>query len=370
MRILHVYKDYPPVRGGIEHHLQLLAEGQAALGHEVTVLVTSPGRRTTVDIEGGVHVIRAGRIATLRSTPLSAALVAEIGRSEADVTHLQSPYPLGEMAHLTRGRSRTTVVTHQSDIVRQRWLGLLYRPVQLGLLRCAQRIITSSPQYVAVSRVLARFAPKCTPIPLGIDPERWDAPDPGQVNRLRERWQKPLLLFVGRLRYYKGLEVLIDASERVEATVVVVGDGPMRDHYRRRASASRAAERIHFVGNVPAEELPAYYAAADLLVLPSTSRAEAFGLVQLEAMAAGTPVVCTELGTGTSYVNRDQETGRVVPPHDPAALADAVNDLLADPLRLAEMGRNARQRVHDHFTAKTMVEATLEVYHEALNVER
>lgn len=367
MHVLHIYKDYPPVVGGIENHLRLLAEGQAQRGLDVTVLVTSPGRSTTVRVQNGVRVIRAARWATISSAPLSVDLFRWVRRLSADITHLQFPYPIGELAHLAMGRSRATVITYQSDIIRQRWLGRVYRPFLWRMLRRVDRIIATSPQYITSSRFLREVADKCTVVPLAIDPAPFIAMDRQQVAEIRARFGNPLLLFVGRLRYYKGLEYLLQAMRDIDATLLVIGSGPMQARWQRLARECAPVGRVHFLGDVPDSALPAYYAAADVFVLPSSHRSEAYGLVQLEAMAAGTPVVSTEIGTGTSFVNRDGETGLVVPPRDPSALVGAVNQLLADPDRRQAMGERGRQRVLTELSLDLMVDRVIEVYREALN---
>ena len=174
------------------------------------------------------------------------------------------------------------------------------------------------------------------------------------------------LLFVGRLRYYKGLDTLIRALPRISARLRVVGIGPMEAEWKALAQELGVAERIEWLGEAPDEELPGLYHSANLFVLPASHPSEAFGLVQVEAMAAGLPVVCTELGTGTTYVNVDGVTGLVVPPRDPGALAGAINALIADPGRRAAMGRAAQARAEREFDLDVMVKRVLALYDETL----
>lgn len=369
MQVLHVYKDYPPVIGGIENHLRLLAEHQARQGLDVTVLVTSPERTTSERVERGVRVVRAGRVAEWLSTPLSVDLFARLRRLTPDVTHLQFPYPPGDLAHLLFGRSRATVVTYQSDIVRQRLSGWAYRPLQARLLARADRIIATSPNYPHSSKVLSRLRHKCAVVPMGIETGAWGRADAAEVAAIRRRFPGPLVLFVGRLRYYKGLEYLIQAMGVVDAALVVVGEGRLRARLEHQALRGGAAERIFFLGDMPQDLLPAYYAAADVLVLPSSHRSEAYGLVLLEAMACGTPVISTELETGTSFVNLSGETGLVVPPRDSAALGDAIRHCLSDPAARRRMGERGRRRVEDEFRVERMVERVIGVYEDALRAK-
>jgi len=365
MRILHVYKDYYPILGGIENHIRLLAEGQAALGHQVVVLVTSLTPRTTVGDHDGVRVIKAGRAATVSSTPFSLSLPTYLARLKPEITHLHFPYPLGEMAHLLLGRGRPTVITYHSDVVRQKGWLRLYRPLLWRALRRADRIIATSPRYVQSSPYLRELADRCQVIPLGIEVARFRQAPPESVAGLRKRFGTPLLLFVGRLRYYKGLSNLLRAMVGLPAHLVVVGEGPMRRTWEVEAGELGLAEQGHFAGEVEEEDLPAYYHACDLFVLPASQRSEAFGAVLLEAMASGRPVISTELGTGTSWVNRDGETGLVVPPADPQALRGAVARLLEDEGLRHKMGEEGRRRAED-FDVRLLVERVLALYQDVL----
>ena len=382
VKILHVYKDYPPILGGIENHVRLLAEGQAASGHDVTVLVTNPkGTHTIVSIENGVRVIRAGRLATVASAPLSLALPWQLLHQRPDVVHLHFPYPVGEVSQWLLRRGRATVLTYHSDVVRQAGILRFYRPLLARILHSVDAIIIGSPP-MAGSTYLAAHQAKLHLIPYGIPLARFQAaPAAADLARVRAHYlpdispalplphsplpprpSAPLLLFVGRLRYYKGLDTLIRALPDIPARLLVVGIGPLEGEWRALAQEAGVAGRVAWLGEVPDVDLPALYHLADLFVLPGSHPSEAFGLVQVEAMAAGLPVICTELGTGTSYVNRDGVTGLVVPPRDPTALAAAINRLLADPDLRARMGAAARARVAAEFDLDVMIDRVLELY--------
>ena len=371
MNILHVYKDYPPILGGIENHVKLLAEGQAAQGHAVMVLVTNPaGRQTTVAVENAVQVIRAGRLATVASTPLSLALPWQLSRQRPDIVHLHFPYPVGEVSQWLLRRGQATVLSYHSDIVRQAGILRFYRPLLRRVLAAVDAIIVGSPP-MRRSVYLADHQAKLHLIPYGIPLARFRArPADAELAAARARVRfkpdaaqpSPTLLFVGRLRYYKGLDTLIRALPEIPGRLLVVGSGPMAAEWQALAQATGVADRIAWLGEVSDADLPALYHLADLFVLPASHSSEAFGLVQVEAMAAGVPVVCTELGTGTSYVNQDGVTGRVVPPRDPAALAAAIRELLADPPRMSIMAAAAQARVAAEFSQSVMVERMLSTY--------
>ncbi len=369
MRILHMYKDYFPVLGGIENHVRVLAEASAARGHDVSALVASPDRRTRLESLDGVKVIKAARWLNISSAPISPALFGwarRLGR-EADVVHLHFPYPIGELAHLFSGSRAKTVITYHSDIVRQRTLLRVYRPLLWRVLRRADRILATSPRYIDTSPFISRFRDKCLVVPLGVDVDRFAA-DPAGSASLRSRLAGPpanhLILSVGKLRYYKGLDTLIQALRTLSSTrLVIAGSGPMEAEWRALAESLGVADRVIFAGEVPDADLPAYYHAADLFVLPANSRAEAFGTVLVEAMAAGRACVTTEVGTGTSWVVQDGVTGRVVPPRDPAALAGAIALLLADAERRRAIGLAAAARARAEFDERVMIDRVLNVYH-------
>jgi len=378
LNILHIYKAYFPVLGGIENHVRLLAEGQAARGHQVTALITNPdGLRTTAIDEAGLRVVRAGRLATVASTPLSLALPWQLARARPDVVHLHFPYPIGEVSQWLLRRGRATVLTYHSDVVRQARILRLYRPLLARVLKKTDALIVGSPQ-MRNSAYLAPHQAKVRLIPYGIPLARFRGrPAATEMARVAERYlttgpantgaaPAPRLLFVGRLRYYKGLDTLIEALPALRpARLLVVGAGPMAEPWQTLTRAVGVPDRIAWLGEVPDADLPALYHLADLFVLPASHPSEAFGLVQVEAMAAGLPVVCTELGTGTSYVNQDGITGRVVPPRDPGALTSAISDLLADPALRARMGAAAQARATE-FDLDLMVDRVLALYTDLL----
>ncbi len=375
MNILHIYKDYFPVLGGIENHVRVLAEAGVTRGHNVTVLVTSRDRHTRREELNGVKLIKTSRWINISSAPVSPAMFWEarkLGRA-ADIIHLHFPYPPGEIARLFSGSRAKTVITYHSDIVRQKTLRAVYQPFLWRILRQADRIIATSGRYVDTSPFLSQFKSKCSIIPLGADVKQFAQVKPQAVADLRSSLQHYgttahvpppfLLLTVGRLRYYKGLDDLIRALPQIpNARYVIVGDGPMYDEWSRLARSVGAADRVCFVGEVSDAELPYYYAACDLFVLPANARAEAFGTVIVEALAAGKPVISTEVGTGTSWVNVHEQTGLVVPPHSPGALTSAINRLLSNDRLREQMGRAAQARAYQEFTVERMIDRVYAEY--------
>ena len=233
----------------------------------------------------------------------------------------------------------------------------------------SDRIIATSPKYIDTSPFLQNFRDKCSVIPLGIDIERFNNPDTSPAYEIRKRYDgSEILLFVGRLRYFKGLRYLIEAMEHIDARLLIIGTGPEESALKSMASGKNSSGKIIFLGDVSDQELPAYYAASDIFVLPSSHRSEAFGTVLIEAMASGKPVISTELGTGTSFININGETGFVVSPRSPESLSLAIRNLLKDAELRLRMGRNARERAKE-FSRDITSESVLKLYREVLDHE-
>jgi rhamnosyl/mannosyltransferase len=379
MHILQIYKDYHPVFGGIENHLRDLSEALVARGHRVTVLVTSLDRRShTEQPHARLTVIKAARMLHLASTPLSLAMLRIARDLCPDIAHLHFPYPPGDLAAMTLPGRPPLVVTYHCDIQRQRTLLLAYRPLMERTLKRAARILPTSPNYLASSAILRRHADRCTVVPLGINLDRFMHVGSDKLEEIRLRYlpprkpgpagepSLPIVLFVGRLRYYKGLHFLLDAMSAVRGELLIGGEGPERERLVRQAAQLGIAERVHFLGDIPDDDLPALYHSADVFVLPAHLRAEALGLSQIEALASAVPCVSTELGTGTSFANLHGETGLVVPPGDAGALAGALNTLLADEQTRLRFGAAGRQRVATLFSRPGMVDSIEAIYRDVL----
>jgi glycosyltransferase involved in cell wall biosynthesis len=304
---------------------------------------------------------------TLASTPISPAMFWQTAHLKADIAHLHFPHPPGEVANWLLRPARRTVISYHSDVVRQAGLLRFYKPVMKQVLKRADAIVVGSPP-MKNSVHLAQHHAKLHIIPYGIPIDRFlTPPTAAEIERVRERYPAitaslPKLLFVGRLRYYKGLNVLLDALPDLQAQLLIAGIGPMLDEWQARARARGVADRVAWLGEVPDADLPTLYHCAQVFVLPATHPSEAFGLVQVEAMASGIPTVCTELGPGTSWVTLDDQTGYVVPPNDPGPLAEAIRRLLTDPIRRQAMGAAARQRARSEFSLDCLTERVEALY--------
>jgi rhamnosyl/mannosyltransferase len=369
-RLLEVTKAFYPVIGGIEktvYDLAVLASDE----FDVTVLAVSEDRSAKRESYGAFEVVKVPKLAKVFSAPLSLGYpskFAELVR-QTDVTHLHSPYPLAELSLWLHPVRTKVAVTYHFDIVRQKAVEPFYAPLLHATLRRADRIIATNPNSRATSPFLRRYDEKVTVIPsCGVEPEsyRLTPEQRSAAERLRGRHARPLVLFVGRLVYYKGAEYLVRAMSDVNADLVIVGSGRLEPSLKALAREVGAEARIQFLPHIPRDELFQLFHACDLFVLPSVAKSEGFGLVLLEAMACGKPLVTTELGTGTSWINQNGETGFVVPPRDAGALAEAIRRLVSDePLRRT-MGQAAYERVCRVFTRKAFGESYIRLFKELL----
>jgi len=363
--VLHIYKDYyPPVVGGIEKHLNLLCTALSD-NYSVRVLVAnSGGHGTLIETLDGVQITRASQWGRPGGTPFCPTFPLWMRRLRGDILHFQCPHPTGDLSYfLGRPRGRV-VVTYQCDVVRQARLLWFYKPFFRWFLRRADVILPTSPALIENSPFLRPVAGKCIAVPMGIPLEQYEkTPEiESRAAAIRAAHERPIVLFVGQLRYYKGLHILLQTWRDVEADLVIVGEG--REHARLAAQAERLGidEQVHFVGERVGDDLVAFYHAADVFCLPSHLKAEAFGLAQVEAMACGLPVVSCRLGTGVEWVNQDGVTGYVVPPGAPEKLAGAINRLLTQPRLRRQMGENARARARAEFGLPLMAERIKTVY--------
>lgn len=330
---------------------------------DLEVLVAAESGEGSVDLVDDVQVTRLPRLFKVGSAPL-----ARFGRAikgmDADICHMHFPDPAGEIGFLLSRSKKKLVITYHSDIVRQKFMLLLFAPIVRRILARADKVLVSSPQIIKSSPFLRAVAEKCVVIPFAIDVDRFKVPDPKRVTEITSEHKRPIILFVGRFIYYKGLSYLIDAMKQVDADLVLVGSGPLKSALEKQAARAGVDHKISFVSGVSDWDLVNYYHACHMLILPSVERSEAFGLVQLEAHASGKPVISTNLSTGVPHANLDGITGLTVPVRDVHALADAIDRLLKDSELRERLGRQARVRVQTEFGHAQMAEAILSVYKE------
>jgi glycosyltransferase involved in cell wall biosynthesis len=367
LKVLHAAKFYPPVRGGMETVVGDLCNGTAE-EWDVRVVAANDRPRTVEERCGDVEVVRAASLGSANSVPLCPSLAMHLWRKPADCVVLHEPNPIAGSALFLHTPGPRLVVWHHSDLLRPWWAPYSYGLVQRALYHRAECVIVSSPN-LAASSSLVKWARRVVVIPFGIQIDRYRRLDGRQraiVSALRAATAGPRVLFVGRFVYYKGVDGLLDAMARCSGTLLLVGEGPLEPQLRHRAIALGIQDRVVFAGRVSDEDLPAYYHASDVFVLPSIARTETFGVVQVEAMAAGLPVVSTNLPTGVPWVNQDGVSGLVVPPGDPGRLADAIGCLLATPELRERLGRNASARASDLFARDRMIAAFKDVVERAV----
>jgi glycosyltransferase involved in cell wall biosynthesis len=377
MKILHLSKFYPPDPGGLEQVVARLAEGAARRGHEVRIVAATgsgwrrdPGKRVSEPPRGGVVVVRIPTHGVWWSQPMAPGYLAA-SRWPADVMYVHHPHPLADLA-AALGPRRPTVVLHHSDVQRQRLARLAYGPLSALVARRASAIVVATRAHLGHARDLGRAGrAKAHVIPFGVDTVRFrPVPARRRPAAFPAPERGPVGLFVGRLVGYKGLDVLLEAARAVQHSLVIAGDGPLRPDLTRRITEAGLGERVVLAGEVSEGDLPLYYRAADYVVLPSTTSAEMFGVVLLEAMACGKPVISTALTTGVSEVNVADTTGLVVPPGDALALRGAMERLVGDPGLRARLGAAGRERVERNYTLEQMVGRHLELCEELVKGEK
>jgi len=360
----------------METHLQGLARGQAALGAEVQIVcVNHEGRGAGIaeELDGSVRVTRIGRLARLSGLDFCPTLLMVLRclrREALDIVHLHTPNPTMLMP-LVAGCPVPLIVTHHSDIVRQKLLRHMHAPFERIVYGRAQTLLSCSAGYIEGSDVLQRYRTKVEALPLGIDLDPYLAPSAAALafrDALRATHGGPLWLSVGRLVYYKGIEVALEALRQVVGKLIVIGTGPLEAALRQRAEALGVADRVIWFGHADPDQLVGAYQAAKAFWFPSVARSEGFGLVQVEAMASGCPVINTAIpGSGVTWVSPHEVTGLTVPVGDAIALAAAAQRLLDEEGLRDQLGRQGRERACSDFAEQKMAGRSLDIYRRVLS---
>ncbi|MFS2006398.1 glycosyltransferase family 4 protein [Duganella sp. CT11-25] len=357
MRVLHFYKTYyPDTWGGIEQVIRQLCVGTGRLGVTNEVLTLTPDKTGPREIEFEGHTVhRVPLDFEIASTGFSFAAIRKLAQlaRHADVIHYHFPWPFMDMAHFLARIDKPSVVTYHSDIVRQKNLLRVYSPLKRRFLDSVDTVVATSPNYLASSPVLKRFEHKTRTITYGLDKSIYARPSQAVKDKWRALCGERFFLFVGVLRYYKGLHILLDAMANVDYPVVIVGAGPIEQELKEHA-ARLGLTHVMFLGAVEEEDKAALLELCYAMAFPSHLRSEAFGISLLEGAMYGKPMISSEIGTGTTYINIDNETGLVVPPDDAEAFGAAMRTLWEQPERAAEMGRRAEARYWELFTAEKM----------------
>jgi len=374
VRVLHVFKLYRPSHGGIVHILEKLARGLANQV-QTCVLVSRERGLGKLEVVDGITVRRTTSLGQLLALPLSPTFPLWFWyyAKRSDVVNYHYPFPLVDLTVFLWFPKQTALVVHwHSEIVAQARIARLLSPMIRRCLQRADRIIVASPEHIKGSPYLARVAEKCTVIPFGADVEEWRSltlDESAKIDDLKQRYPR-LIVAVGRLVPYKGFDVLLRAMRNVNAMLFLIGSGPLEQMLRKQAADLNITERVIFHGGVDATELKIALHAATLFVLPSVSENEAFGIVQLEAMACGKPIVNTALRTAVPWVARDKQEALTVPPGDPDALAAALTRLLDDPSLSQQLGNNGLTRARNCFSNEVFFARTLETYQASVRERR
>lgn len=376
MRVLCFGRFYDEIPGGMQRHVEHLfraLKGKVEFVH----LVPSRNRHSSRAEVEGFPLIRCASLNVDGSLALSPSLIWEARRLHRqyrfDLVHLHFPDPMSHLASMAIPAHIPRVISWHADIIRHRRLLSVYGPMLTRAVQSADAITVASPLHISGSPILSKDArpEQLHVIPYGFDLARFEA-SPAAVARIQQRFPGPRLFALGRHVYYKGFDRLIRAMTRLppDTQLIIGGIGPLTESWRALAAELGVGERVHFVGLIDDAELAAWYTACDVFCLPAISEAEAFGIVQVEAMACARPVVSTSLNSGVSVVNRHEETGLLVPPDDVEALAAAIARLLADESLRQRLGSQARAHALKEFSLEAMGERTLAVFRAAATRDR
>jgi rhamnosyl/mannosyltransferase len=366
LNVLHFYKTYfPDTVGGVEQVINQLATSAAPLGVNSTVLSLTKDKKVTsvLDIDGH-KVHRCKQLFEVASTPFSLSVIGEFKRlaAQVDIIHYHFPYPFTDLLHFACQINKPTVVSYHSDIVKQKQLMKLYRPLQQRFLGSVDHIVCASPNYLASSEVLANFQHKTSVIPYGLNADSYPRACSHKQQYWRERIGEKFFLFVGMTRYYKGLHILIEAAKNSEYPIVILGAGPVEAALKQQADALNITN-IHFLGFLDNAAKVALLTLCYAFVFPSHLRSEAFGISLLEAAMHAKPLISCEIGSGTTYINQHNVTGLVIEPSNPQALRQAMDQLWEDEALALHYGQQAKQRFDLLFSADKMASTYVDLYH-------
>lgn len=369
MRILHFYKTaFPDTMGGVEQVIHQICQQSHRFGATCEVLALSPHPSPTVIELDGYKTYQVKENIKIASTGFSIQAFSKFKElaQQADIIHYHFPWPFMDVIHFASRIKKPSVVSYHSDIVDQKNLLKLYRPLQNKFLSSVDRIVIASPNYLESSKVLPAFREKISIIPIGLNKESYPVPSPSLKARWATQLPERFFLFVGVLRYYKGLHTLLEAVQGTGYPLVIVGDGPKKQELMAQAE-QLGLQNVHFLGKVSDEDKVALIQLSTAIAFPSHLRSEAFGVALLEGAMYGKPMISCEIGTGTTYINIANETGLTVPPEDPTAFREAMRYLWDNPQEAAIMGEKAETRYTELFTGDQMLRGYIKVYQDLMN---
>lgn len=374
MRIAQVAPFFHPHIGGVESHVYNLSRGLVNRGHKVTVYTSLVKGSKESETYHGIEVKRVKPLVTMFTTPVTPKIKERILGYDHDIIHAHYPPPLASYYAAKASKKKKTpfILTYHCDLVLPKVYGSLvtslYR-LSLGrrTLKITDGVIVTTKTYAATSRNLWNIEPVI--IPNAIDPSEFNPEGVGDNIRKKHHLENSkMILYVGRLKYHKGLEYLIESAQYTAADVkyVLVGGGEFKPRLKSLTNELKLNDRIILAGEVPNSELPQYYSACDIFVLPSVSRLEAFGIVGLEAMASAKPVIISDI-PGVREVIEEGVCGLLTEPMNPQDLGEKITKLLADPALMKKMGEAGKQKVLKEFTWEKVVAQTEEMYNNILS---
>ncbi|OXX36949.1 glycosyl transferase family 1 [Vibrio sp. V09_P4A23P171] len=371
MKVLQVYRTcYPETNGGVEQVIRFIASGTKALGVETKILTLSDNDTPPYSCEG-TEIIPVKKTFEVSSNGFSLKLISEFKKlSEwADIIHYHYPWPSGDLISLFNTAKKPSLMTYHSDIVKQKLLKILYKPLEIHFLNHVNIIVATSPQYAQTSTNLQKYKNKVRVIPLAVDETTYPTPLSSTIDQWRDKVGEGFFLFVGVLRYYKGLDYLLEAARINDLPVVIAGDGPERAKLEDYISKHNL-DNVKLVGFISEEDKVALHLLSKAFVFPSHLRSEAFGISLVEAQMFGKPIVSADIGTGSSYVNINGETGITVPPCDHIALSEAMVKIQENNDLFSKFSKNSKIRFKNNFTTKRHTESYIEIYKSLLDCKR
>ncbi|ABK37333.1 glycosyltransferase family 4 protein [Aeromonas hydrophila] len=369
MRILHFFKTYyPDAYGGVQQVIYQLAEGAVKRGHEVDVLCLSAenaGRHFNI-ANHSVHAAKEDFY--IASTGFSWSAIVEFRRlaESADIIHYHFPLPYMDIVHFWVNPKKPTVVSYHSDIVKQKYLLQLYKPLMMSFLNKVDAIVASSPNYVKTSPILSSLKKNVEVIPFGLEKVSACHANLSLLNKWNDKIKGRFFLFIGFLRYYKGLSFVLDAMRELDYPLIIIGEGPCEKDLKSQAD-KLGLRNTFFIGPVSDDEKNILLELCYAVVFPSHLRSEAFGMTLLEASMYGKPMITCEIGTGTTYINLHGETGLAIEPANSDALSSAMKKLWEDQDETERMGKNAKVRFEQNFTADIMIDKYITLYEKAIS---
>jgi rhamnosyl/mannosyltransferase len=372
LNILHAYRTYfPDTQGGLEEVIRQICLNTRRLGANSRVFALSRDLTQSIVDREEARVYRSKHSLEVASCSMSWSALGDFKRlvEWADVVHYHYPWPFVDVLHFAAQVDKPTVLTYHSDIVRQKLLGRLYAPLMTRFLGSVDRIICTSENYFATSQVLPKFSEKVEIIPIGINEDSHPEPSNDDVTKAETTYGRDFFLFVGVLRYYKGLHILLDAIRSAPYRVIIVGSGPTEQELKKQA-IRLGLTNVVFTGYLPDDAKISLFKLCRGVVFPSYMRSEAFGVTLLEGAMYSKPLISTEVGSGTSHVNVHGETGLVVPPGSSRALREAMDQLFHRPDMAKLMGRRARDRYERLFTGELMGKRYFALYQRLLETQQ